>query len=271
MLNAGNRQGSPVMRVKLDGRRREVEAFDVYGPKGVAVIGNLPTTVADRSIPIRMKRRVPHEKVARFRDRQARAEALPIRCPAFSVAGVPDVPVPEDLNDRAADGWEPLLMVAAVAGEDWPERAQRAALALSAGDEVEVSVGMRLLAEIREGFDHQGTDHLTTSALLDWLHGLEEAPWADWYGKPLTARALARLLAPYRVRPIKRRLDGAQTRGYFRSEFTDAWQRYVPAVEPATTATTAPLNGDGTHGTDGALPQDPTELPFAWADEEPTR
>ncbi len=43
ILNAGNRQGTPVLRVKLEGKRREVEAFDVFGPKAIAGIGNLPT------------------------------------------------------------------------------------------------------------------------------------------------------------------------------------------------------------------------------------
>jgi hypothetical protein len=57
ILNSGNRIGTPVLRVKLEGRRREVEAFDVFGPKAIAGIGDLPATVADRSVPIRMKRR----------------------------------------------------------------------------------------------------------------------------------------------------------------------------------------------------------------------
>lgn len=35
-------------------------------------------------------------------------------------------------------------------------------------------------------------------SLLRRLHDLEEAPWGEWYGKPLTARGLAKLLEPYR-------------------------------------------------------------------------
>src|SRR3954453_22249920 len=58
-LNSGNRQGTPVPRVKLEGHRRDVEWFDVYGPKAIAGIGDLPDTATDRSIPIRMKRRAP--------------------------------------------------------------------------------------------------------------------------------------------------------------------------------------------------------------------
>ena len=58
---------------------------------------------------------------------------------------------------------------------------------------------------------------------------MDEAPWGEWYGKPLTARGLARLLEPYRVVPLRRRVDGHNLRGYFAVDFADAWQRYLPA------------------------------------------
>jgi hypothetical protein len=61
-----------------------VEKFDVYGPKVIAGAGELPSTVADRSIPIRLRRRKPEESVERFRLRQARAEARAIRPPDWS-------------------------------------------------------------------------------------------------------------------------------------------------------------------------------------------
>jgi hypothetical protein len=36
------------------------------------------------------------------------------------------------LEDRAADTWEPLIALADLAGNDWPQRARTAALALTA-------------------------------------------------------------------------------------------------------------------------------------------
>ncbi len=239
ILNAGNRQGTPVLRVKLEGRRREVEAFDVYGPKAIAGIGKLPDTVADRAIPIRMKRRAPNEPVARFRRRTAEREAATLRMPDVDVALVADVPVPEELPDRAADGWEPLLALADAAGDEWPVRARIAAIALSSEIEVELSVGVRLLADVRDVF--AAHDHLATVDLLAGLHDLDDAPWGEWYGKPLTARGLAKLLEPFGAYPLKKRhKDSKDTfRGYFRSEFEDVWRRYLPAPATATTATTA--------------------------------
>jgi hypothetical protein len=256
ILNAGNRQGTPVMRVRLDGKRREAEEFDIFGPKVAAGIGDLPPTVTDRAIVIRMRRRAPSEPIAKFRTRSAREEAgeLPVLdWGALEIETTADVP--DDLNDRAADSWEPLLAIAAAAGGSWPAAARLAAVSLATDEEVPVSIGMRLLADIREAFGVD--DHVPTNDLLARLHDLDEAPWADWYGKPLTARALARLLGPYRIVPVKRRLAGTQLRGYFRSDFSDAWDRYVPVPVsgPVPSVPTVSNAHGGTDGPDGTGPR----------------
>jgi hypothetical protein len=235
ILNSGNQKDTPVMRVKLEGRRREVDAFDVFGPKAVAGIGNLPTTVADRSIPIRMKRRMPDEPIAKFRRRTAQAEAARLVLDWSTVTVVPDVTVPDELNDRAADSWEPLLSIADAAGGSWPVRGRLAAITLSSEEDSTMSVGMRLLTDIQDVFGDE--DHLTTAELLRRLHALEDAPWEEWYGSPLSGRGLAKLLGPYRVTPVLKRVKGTPSRGYFRSEFDDAWQRYVPLPGTVTSDT----------------------------------
>jgi hypothetical protein len=229
ILNSGNQQGTPVLRVKLEGRRREVDRFDVYGPKAIAGIGKLPDTVADRAIPIRMRRRAPGETVAKFRRRTAREEAAELWLDWASVTVVTVVTVPEALNDRSSDSWEPLLAIADLAGGEWPSRSRLAAVALSSEDDIQVSVGIRLLGDIHEAFEDD--DHLPTSELLRRLHDLEESPWADWYGKPLSARGLAKLLEPYRVTPLLRRLDGQRSRGYFRSDLEDSFGRYLTTLQ----------------------------------------
>lgn len=266
ILNAGNRKGTPVLRVKLEGRRREVDAFDVFGPKAIAAIGDLPPTVTDRSIVIRMKRRAPSETVAKFRQRIAAAQAKSIVLDWSAVVIDPIADVPDELQDRAADSWEPLLAVADAAGGSWPSIARLAAVALGSDEDAPASVGMRLLAEIRLVFGDE--DHLTTAELLRRLHDLEDGPWADWYGVPLSGRGLAKLLGPYRVVPVKRRIHGEQSRGYFRADFADAWTRYVPESVPSVPS--VPLSTDirptetgpgrfpehdGTDGTDGTVPR----------------
>lgn len=241
VLNSGNRAGTPVLRVSMEGRRRAVEELDTYGPKVVAGIGELPATVADRSIPVRMRRRASDEPVARFRLKRARAEAEAIDVPDWdAVAVVADVAdVPEGISDRAADGWEPLLAVADAAGGMWPARARRAALALSAEASTPVTVGIQLLADVKDVFGD--APYLTTQGLLERLHAVESGQWADWYGKPLTAKELSKLLAPYGAKPMYRRpATGSDAiRAYWRQDLEDPWRRYVPSPAPATSATSA--------------------------------
>jgi hypothetical protein len=227
ILNSGNRRGTPVHRVRLDGPHREVEEFDVFGPKAIAGIGKLPNTVADRAIPIRMRRRAPDELVCRFRQRIAAAEAERLTFDWTSVTIVPDVTVPDALNDRAADSWEPLLAIADAAGAGWPDRARAAALALSIGEDEDRSIGVTLLEDVREVFGDLA--YLSTAELLQRLWGLDDAPWSDWFGKRIAAQGLAQLLKPYRVGPVRRRVAGPVTRGYFRAQFEDAFKRYLPA------------------------------------------
>jgi hypothetical protein len=230
ILNAGNRRDAYVLRVRMVGQQRTIEKFDPYGPKALAGIGKLPDTVTDRGIPIRMKRRAPGESVVKFRRRVARAEAANVGEPLWPDELPAEAEVPDALNDRAAEAWEPLLAIADAAGGAWPLRARAAALAVSADEDREVSIGMRLLADIQAAF--AGRDHVPTADLLTDLHAVEDGPWGEWYGKPLTARGLARMLEPYGVRPTNTRLAGVMTRGYWRADLEDAWSRYVGASAP---------------------------------------
>src|SRR5438034_9011688 len=52
-----------------------------------------------------------------------------LRCSATDGTGSPQVP--SALNDRAADIWEPLLVLADLAGGQWPELARRSAEGLT--------------------------------------------------------------------------------------------------------------------------------------------
>jgi hypothetical protein len=101
---------------------------------------------------------------------------------------------------------------------------------------------------------------LSTAELLRRLHDLEDAPWLDWYGSPLSGRGLAKLLGPYRVVPTLRRVRGTVSRGYFRSEFEDAWSRYAPEAVTSVTSVTpeALAPAPVTDVTDVTVPGEPT-------------
>lgn len=137
LLNASYRRGSSVSRVKGG----ELISYDVFSAKIIAGIGDkLPDTVQDRSIRIQLTRKEKGEHVERFRMREAvedgsdlRLELRTLFAPSHAtqpflrsvVAQRPELP--EHLNDRQQDSWEPLLALADVVGEGWSERARNAA------------------------------------------------------------------------------------------------------------------------------------------------
>jgi len=119
-----------------------------------------------------------------------------------------------------------------------------------------MTYGVRLLSDIRDVFDASGEDRLTSALLAHELAQIEESPWGPERGKPFDARALARKLERYRIKPKKLRFGDATARGYKREQFEDDWKRLVrvpPRFEwnirnnPVTTGVSA----DFTSGTNG--------------------
>ena len=76
VLNGGYSRGVTVPRVGTGGTLIE---FNVFCPKMIIGIGDIPDTIASRCIPFVMRRKLPDENVQRFRKRQAELEAAPIR------------------------------------------------------------------------------------------------------------------------------------------------------------------------------------------------
>jgi Protein of unknown function (DUF3631)/Bifunctional DNA primase/polymerase, N-terminal len=238
MLNAGWRRGAYAYRMG-GSNNRTLEGFPVYCPKAFAGIGSyLPDTLADRSITVRLERRTREEVVERFRRREAVPKAETLR-DALAAAVEPLTDelraarprLPDELDDRAEDYWEPLLAIADLAGGGWPERARSAAVELSSGAEREDdSLSLRLLTDVRTVFSEKGAASLKTSALIDELGKIEESPWGDWYGKPISAQSLSKLLRPYRIKTMPVWVDEKTVRGYKREQFVEAWNRYLPVV-----------------------------------------
>jgi hypothetical protein len=74
ILNTGHRRGGKMSCCVGKGPNIGYEDFSTFSAKAIAGIGKLPDTVADRSLPIRLQRRAPTERVERFR----RREILPV-------------------------------------------------------------------------------------------------------------------------------------------------------------------------------------------------
>lgn len=260
VINAGHKRTGRVLRVNPD--TLEPEAFPCFAPAALAGIGRLPATINDRAIPCLLKRKLPGEQadrllrkeVAGFKPLRARIHRWvtdnreAVRDAIQSGKCLPDLD-----NDRASEGWEPLLAVAKVVGGDWFKRMMTAAKALENdasngdfGDDL-------LLADIREILkanakpkfkrivnneptDWPGNGHVVNEQWIPaiTLHAvLVESQEGDW--RDLTTRAMSDKLASFGIKAEPQRLDGdgrKQTRCYPLGDMEDAIKRYLKPDTP---------------------------------------
>jgi hypothetical protein len=236
LLNAGHRKGAVAGRCVVRGKVVETEEIPAYCAVALAGLGNLPDTILSRAVVVRMRRRAPDEQVAPFRRRiyADEGEKLRAQLAGWAASAIGDVidawpEMPPGIADRDADVWESLLAVADVAGGAWPERARKAAVALvTQSKQSSPSLGVRLLGDMHKIFG--AADKKPTEHILRELHAMDEAPWGDMRGKPITDRELARLLKPYEIKPKVVKIASEVSRGYYRSDFVDAWRRYLPLL-----------------------------------------
>ena len=139
----------------------------------------------------------------------------------------------ESLGDRENEIAMPLLAIAEVAGDDWPERIRRALTEIFTSSAVvkDESIGVRLLKDIRRVFEESESQQISTAGLLDMLRQDDQSPWCEFsHGKPLSSKKLAKILSPYGISSDRWREGKKTLRGYSRSLFRDAWSRYCPST-----------------------------------------
>jgi hypothetical protein len=108
ILNSGHRRGGVASLCVGKGAKMGLRDFQTFCPKALAGIGELPDTITDRSVPIRLKRKAPHEQgVERFRVRVVQQHANSIRQkveewipPRLKMLREARPELPESLSDR---------------------------------------------------------------------------------------------------------------------------------------------------------------------------
>ncbi|NEA59556.1 DUF3631 domain-containing protein [Streptomyces sp. SID13666] len=245
LLNAGHQRNRPTTRVS--GPEHKPTKFLTFAMAALAGIGDLPDTIMDRAVVVRMRRRAVHEKVQPFRSRRDIPVLNDLRdriaaWTATLAATAAEMEPPLPVDDRAADTWEPLVIVADLAGGHWPATARAACRTMTdheTGQDEENGLKSRILADIRTAFAGFGNPHaLGTADLLCRLRADAEAPWAEYGNGGLSPRGLQVLLKDYGINSCTVRFRDGQRKGFYRAQFADAWTRYCP--EPTTPGPTRP-------------------------------
>lgn len=235
LLNAGWQRDRPVLRC-VRGSHIPTE-FNTFAMACLAAIGQLPDTITDRAVNIRLKRRGRGEPVSPFRIRRdgARLNDLSNRAAAWVqtearmkalAAAEPSMPV----EDRAADAWEPLIAIADEAGGHWPAKARAACRALvddaESADAGEL-MSLRLLSDLRDVFERYGLSFLASAELVKSLRAIGDAPWADC---GLSQNKMAHRLREFGIKPS--RDSTGCVRGYRLTDLKDAFERYLREETP---------------------------------------
>lgn len=262
LLNEGHRRGATVDRCV--GPKQEVVEFPVFAACALAGLGDLPDTLMSRSVIVRdetprtvgtgsslsgcacMVRPVPSWPGG------SRVGPTPYAstwqasgriCPPGSSTGRPTYGSRCSPSPTRPGGAGPTPP--APPASSWP-RSPRPARRVSASG---------CSQTLRDVFGDSG--RLSSETILEALHAVDEAPWADLHGKALDARGMARRLRQYEVTPLKVKVDGKALKGYRREDLWDAWSRYLVPLPPQ-----GELGEPGEPHAQDAAAEVPFEVPF---------
>jgi putative DNA primase/helicase len=233
ILNSGHTKAAANVIRNIDNKPRR---FSTWAPKALATIRAVADTLEDRAIVVQLQRKPPTATVGPLRRRDSeefaalRSQAARWAVDNFDQLIDADPQLPNGLNDRACDNWRPLLAIADLAGDAWPQEARQAACLLS-GEAQDGAIGVELLKDIRVAFgDHEV---IRSAGLVGKLTADPERPWAEWKaGRPLTQKQLASLLAPFCITSGTVHPPGLPDgKGYRRADFEGAWRAYCPGSQ----------------------------------------
>lgn len=245
LLNAGHTRTS-AYTIRTVGDDHTPKKFNVWGAKAISGIGHLSDTLMDRAVVLELRRKLDCEHVDRIRHAEPGLfEILCRKICRFAEDNRETIrnarpALPEELNDRAQDNWEPLLSIADMAGGNWPDIARIAALKISRGNQISQSIGAELLSDIKEIFDEKNVSKLFTSDLIAALCEDSEKPW-DTYnrGKSIAPRQLSNRLKEYGIKSKDIRIGHENKKGFEKVQFADAFKRYIHTQpEPPVLSTT---------------------------------
>jgi Protein of unknown function (DUF3631) len=231
VLNSGYKYNGYVTRT-LPGKNEDsdVVKFSTFCPKLLAGIdnGQMPPTIADRCIPVILKRKRKDQDVARFLPRKVEPVAAELKTAILEwvlanmdgiVSWEPDTDdeFVNALSDRSFEIVEPLVQIAMQAGPEYAKRAKAAIIEVLTGKADKVlTPAAKCLAMARDLMSVDGDIP---------RQSIQTATLAEALGT--TPKQVAAWLDKYEIKPQIITFGGTRARGFYRNQFEDAWERYL--------------------------------------------
>ena len=240
VFNSGYSRDFPFV-VRCAEKTHEPEAFNGFGFKAFAGIGEAPATVRDRAVLIPLARRPAGVHVRRIDRKYFHQKSAEIRRKLLRWSqdnqGVFSQHPDMDVEDRARDNLEPLLCIAERAGAGEADSLRTAIAELTKAETEDSSTGIRLLTAIRPIIED--AEKITSTELIMRLCEAEDSEWKELGRKreEITPRDLSRLLKPFEVKPRAIRIDGKTVKGYALEMFLDPFSRYLSVTSVTTLKT----------------------------------
>ncbi len=214
-----------------ESRETGLKKYSCWCPKVIAMIGQVPDTIADRSIVVPMSRKLVTETCAPLAE--LNTTQIKAKCARFAldardaIAQSPKIRG-EGLNDRAADTFDPLYVIARLAGEGWEEKLHAAALSLNAAAQSHNS-GAELILDILAVFVLSLREKIFSRDLAVALRegGCGLRSLALKYSA-FNEYRISQILRPYGIKPSTIRIGKEVNKGYLASDFKEVLARYVP-------------------------------------------
>jgi Protein of unknown function (DUF3631) len=122
----------------------------------IAFVGELPTSLRERSLRIHLNRKCAKDVVEPLTPAKiAHLNEMCVRLVQwgavhFDQLAAANPLIPDAIINRTRDNWRPLIAIADEAGGRWPETARALALKAAADAEADVSPGIAALRDIRQ-------------------------------------------------------------------------------------------------------------------------
>jgi len=226
ILNNGYTQDGFVLRSRSGSAYR----YPVFVCAAFAGIGNLPGTLASRSIPISMKPVPDSVDLEEYEPDLFRGEAARIAevLQSWLAERGPELDLqpqmPEGLRSRRRQIMKVMIGIGDLAGPEWSKRIRQAAreIVLGISRTAKVSPAEEII-NVVTGVTQQGV-FLPTGDLIALLKIQRDHDsklgWATWLDDPIiAARQLANILKPYGIESAQHWLDGENRRCYNTGDF----------------------------------------------------